>query len=403
MTGVNVSAARVGRLHITMANASTDDRGVYRLFGLLPATYRVCANPQKSAVPGASEPARYTRTCHPAAIAEAQATDVAVTTGDAVNIDIRPQGIRSYTLSGTVLDATGTPADGADVMALPLDDEPASDSTRSKAGTFELQGVTTGRYLIVASLGGPETPDDRRSPKRERETGFATIDITGGDVNGIAVTTARLATVTGRVVFEGAPAPSATTLRMVVRGRHVGRALWRLDRPGAAPVSDTLAFQLENADRLPMVVGISEPPKGWAVKSVLYDGRDITNIPTEFIRGSAAAPLRIVLTNRVAEPSIRVVDQPGNAGVQGYLVIVPANRAQWTGGFSTQPIETGTVHLPAMSPGDYLVAALSAADGVLLSRDPDRIADVAAVATAMTFAEGDRQTYDLALTRMPAK
>ena len=404
MAYVSVAAARVETPQLMNAVAGTDDRGMYRLFGLAPGTYRVCARPERSPIPESAEPARYTRTCHPASIVEAQAADVVLTSRDAVNIDIRLQSLRSYTLTGTLLDSAGAPADNAHVVAMLLDDESGSSYVRSKAGTFELTGVTPGHYLIVATIGGPETPDDRRAPARARETGFASIDVTSGDVNGIAVTTSKDVALNGRVVFDGPP-PSlaAKPLRFAVQTRRTGRGMWRLERPPITPVGPGLEFELTGVDRQPLVIGVSGLPAGIALKSVQHDGRDITSVPTSFSSGAAASPLTIVLTTRVAEPSIRVVDDQGTAVARAYIVVFPADPARWPGGWSGTPAEGGAATLPAMAPGEYLVTALSPVDFVVMSRNPDRIPDAAAVATPMTFGERDRKTYDLKLSKMPPR
>jgi len=404
MANVNVAAARVETPQLANAVAVTDDRGMYRLFGLTPGAYHVCARPERYAIPDSAEPARYTRTCHPASIVESQSAAVALTARDATNIDVRPQGLRSYTVSGTLLDAAGAPADGAHVLAMLLEDESGSSYTRSKAGAFELTGVTPGRYLIVATIGGPQTPDDRRPPARERETGFASIDVTSGDVNGIAVTTSRDVTLKGRVVFdEPRPPAAAKPLKIAVQTRRIGRGMWRLERPPVTAVGPGLTFELTGVDRQPLVIGVWGLPAGVALRSVQHEGRDITGIPTTFSSGAAASPLTIMLTTRVAQPSIRILDDRGSAVTRGYVVVFSADAARWAGGWSAEPAQGGAVTMPAMPAGDYLVTALSVADFLVMSRDPDRIPDVAAAAVRMTFDVGDRKTYDLTLAKVSAR
>ena len=80
-------------------------------------------------------------------------------------------------------------------------------------------------------------------------------------------------------------------------------------------------------------------PDGWAVKSVRVDRRDVTDIPVDL--GDAEAPrhLEIVLTNRVANASVRVTDEQGQADTSYRLVILPAPelkgdevRVEWADG-----------------------------------------------------------------------
>ena len=58
---------------------SSDDRGDYRLFGLSPGRYRVCAAPQRSS-DAPAEAYRFVQTCHPAAVAPEDAADIMLTT-----------------------------------------------------------------------------------------------------------------------------------------------------------------------------------------------------------------------------------------------------------------------------------------------------------------------------------
>jgi len=188
-----------------------------------------------------------------------------------------------------------------------------------------------------------------------------------------------------------------------VQTRRVERGMWRLDRPPVTPVSADLTFQLTGVDRSRMVIGVSGLPAGMAVKSVQHDGRDITNVPTTFTGGAAASPITIVVTTRVAEPSIRVVDDQGNAVAQAHVVVFPADPSRWAGGWTAATARGGAVTLPSMPAGHYLVTALSVADFVVMSRNPDRIPDAAGVATRMTFSEGDRKTYEQKLSKMPPR
>ena len=48
------------------ASAHTDDQGVYRLFGLLPGSYHICAHANGMYIDAAGEGRRLSATCHPA-------------------------------------------------------------------------------------------------------------------------------------------------------------------------------------------------------------------------------------------------------------------------------------------------------------------------------------------------
>jgi protocatechuate 3,4-dioxygenase beta subunit len=149
----------------------SDDRGGFRLYGLAPGRYRVCAEP-RGRTP--EDRWRFVRTCHLASTSESNAADVMLDAEDASGVDIRIQRSTTYSVSGSVLDAAGAPADGA-VIGAERDDHSVGANATSRGGQFVLTGLTPGRYGLWASIGGPENAGDKRPPAREREFGYTTI------------------------------------------------------------------------------------------------------------------------------------------------------------------------------------------------------------------------------------
>lgn len=131
----------------------------------------------------------------------------------------------------------------------------------------------------------------------------------------------------------------------------------------------------------------------------------MTDIPVDL--GDAEAPrhLEIVLTNRVANASVRVTDEQGQADTSYRLVILPADPVRWNGGtwlMETTPSPDGVVKLGPRAPGEYLIAALKHADALtFFSEHRRRLDDVAAIATRVRLIEGDTRTFDLPLKSLP--
>jgi len=382
----------------------SDDLGAYRVYGLAPGRYRVCANARGRVGTSAADRSRFARTCHPASVIEREASDVILTSRDASGIDIRVQRVGSYSISGSVMDAAGTPADGAGVGAYSLDDSEVSGYVTSRGGEFAVKGLTPGRYIIIAMLGGSQ-PGDPRPALREREVGYAWADIGSVDASGIGMTLSTPVTVVGRVTFDGTPSPRGNLLRMVVQTRPSEERLLRFDmRPPFAPVDDSLGFELKGLYRLPLAIGIDGLPDDWALESVRYDGRDITHVATDFGSSPSPSRLEIVLTNRVAHPSVRVADDQGVPVISYQVVAVPADSSRWKlalGGVQKTVPADGVVKLDAMAPGDYLIAALPTYDFYTLMREPARIDDLARVATRVRLTEGDVRTFELRLINLP--
>jgi hypothetical protein len=245
----------------------------------------------------------------------------------------------------------------------------------------------------------------RRRRPVEREAGYATIDVSGADVSGVAVRLTRGRMVNGAIAFEKrAPIPS-NRLNLTVQAVEYG-PLGMRDQPPTAVVNDGLNFELGPLFEHPVVIGVSGIPEGWVVRSVRFDGDEVRGIPTNFAESAGLGRLEIVLTDRVAEPTIRVTDEQDSPVGSFTPVVFPVDRRQWTDprvGAPGPPSRDGTVKLNPLLPGEYYVAAIDPADAFVVARDPARMADLAAVAQRVTLAEGDRRTVNIKITSLPAR
>ena len=401
MANVGIKVKRVqGRIH-AVAHATTDDRGMYRAYGLSPGRYRVCAEVDQQADVGV-DTTRLGTTCYPASVDETGAGHVVLTSEDATGIDIRVQPFRTYTLSGRVVDANGSPVTGAFVGAYPIDDRGPSASGNTRRGEFVLPGLLPGRYVVQASLGvrPPDDPDE----DREAQVGYAFADIAAGDAGGVLVSLSKAVDVIGTVSFEGGP-PSRRPGMVVQTGPVPFRSAMISTRPPFSPVDEDLSFKLTGVYRLPLIVHVTGLPDGWVLKSVQYGGRDVTYVPTDF-GGPENARLQIVVTNRIAQASVRVLDDKAQPISSASVVAVPADPARWvlpTAIIAAHRPEGGLMKLGPLLPGDYLVAALSHDDAGLLFSEPAQVEALAALATRVRLVEGDAPTLELRVVSLPAR
>jgi hypothetical protein len=404
MANVPVIVKRVTDRIRPSARAYSDDRGTYRVYGLIPGRYRVCVEIDNQS-DLSTETTRLGPTCYPAAD-ETNADEVVLTSDDATGVDIRVQQFRSHalSLSGTVVDAGGSPVSVAFVGAYPVDGDGPSAWGGARGGEFVLRGLAPRRYLVRASAG--ETPDDERRGNRHAQVGYASADLSAGDAGGVVVPLFEAVEVAGKVTFEGLRAGIRQS-GMVVR---TSPGQQRLDsfvaRPPFSPVEDNLSFKLTRVYRLPLVVHMTGLPEGWVLKSVLVDRRDVTYVPTDLAALRDSAQLEIVLTNRVAQPLVRVLDEQGRPVSSFQVVAVSTDRSRGARPFS---IVTATraqddlMKVGPMVPGEYFVAALSPDDASLLFRDRSRIDALASVATRVRLEEGDNRTLDLRVVSLPPR
>ncbi|HYN07064.1 MAG TPA: carboxypeptidase-like regulatory domain-containing protein [Vicinamibacterales bacterium] len=177
----------------------TDDRGIYRAYGLMPGNYVVSVVPPPQGgseirqlsqsdlqaamndmrqQPGAAAPARpagtpadagsaivpgrsvgYAPVYYPGTTVQAEAGQVTVGPGqELTGIDLSMRLVPTSKLAGTVLGVDGRPAAGSMVMALPADSAAAVSSRSTQTdqeGKFSLPNVAPGRYTLISRGGGP--------------------------------------------------------------------------------------------------------------------------------------------------------------------------------------------------------------------------------------------------------
>lgn len=403
MAGVDVLLTRMNGSPLS-TRVNSDDRGEFRLFGIAPGRYRVCAAPSNRFADAPSDDAgRLVRTCHPGSVSESGANDVVLTSRDATGIDIRMQRSRAYSLSGMVRDALGNPAADAFVGAYSLDDR-VSASARTSGGEFVVRGLTPGRYLVTAAAGFSPMPE-QWTGGREPEMGFVQVEV-DGDLSGLTIALAKAHKLSGRVIFNGLPAPPVKQLRLVVQTRPASEMNRVIpSRPPFSPVDENLNFTLTGLFRVPLAVGIHGVPDGWALEAVRYDGRDITDIATDFGAPADSRALEIVLTNRVARPVVKVTNEQGRPVTSYRVVVLPANPARWkSASWSTgeEPALDGTAKVGPLVPGNYLIAALQPSEMmILLTAGATGIERVAGIATRLTLTEGDDRTFELRIATLP--
>ncbi|MFN2413745.1 MAG: carboxypeptidase regulatory-like domain-containing protein [Pyrinomonadaceae bacterium] len=186
------------------AEDRTDDRGVYRIYGLQPGVYVVQAAGSFGGTFGpASAYGGDVPTFYPSGTRDA-AAEVAVRAGqETAGIDIRyrdeqgrrvtgtvelPGGYQSEFGAGVTLTYAGTsmPAGAAGVVI----------SGAAADRSFSVEGVSDGDYDIHAQAGGREGMTAASAPQR--------VSVRGADVTGLRLTLAPLSSVSGSVRIEPA-------------------------------------------------------------------------------------------------------------------------------------------------------------------------------------------------------
>ena len=181
---------------------STDDRGIYRFYGLLPGAYLVsAAKPQI----GFIAPSAYDNdapTYFPSSTSDT-ASEIVVRSGEEITADIQYRAEPGHAISGKVagiVESQTQFSPGASITLIDVRDRAAFMNAGSNSNStfgFTFFGIPDGEYELYASQYLPNR-DELRSPPRR-------VTVRGEDVTGINLTLGSQASIEGRLIFERDP------------------------------------------------------------------------------------------------------------------------------------------------------------------------------------------------------
>jgi hypothetical protein len=186
----------------------TDDRGIYRIYGLVPGVYQVAAGgrgTQGFSLAGANPYDGDAPTYYPSSTLDT-AADVRVTAGEeATNIDIRYRENRGHSVSGAISVSTGPMPQGTSVLLTRASSGVIEASTAVLAmrnqNSFSFDALLDGEYLVTAMGGSGEMapgPDGMSASVSQPRR----VTVKGADVTGVDLVLEPLASIAGRAVLE---------------------------------------------------------------------------------------------------------------------------------------------------------------------------------------------------------
>ncbi len=348
----------------------TDDRGVYRLFGLLPDKYLVRVGSEEDGTPvrnrfgGAYHPPTY----YPDVTNEAEAKVVEVTSdSEQTDIDIKLAAAQStYVVKGRIIDAaSGLPIVGARVQLTKLSGARFGTVGLERTnlqGEFRLSGFGPGSYTVALAM--EDGFNYYTEPKK--------FEVVSSDVAGLELKAALGNTVSGRVVIEGTKDPTLLN----VRGLTLGVFSEASDRSGSQSARLSL-----NPDGSFRVAGL-RPGKarfnmGFGAGAMFSQARPIIlrtekdgqSWPHDFpiAANENAFNVRIIVAYGVGvvRGQVKVSGEPASevGQVRVSLVPVPANTRETRMAITDAG---GRFLMEGLLPGDYQIVAVPirpAADG----------------------------------------
>lgn len=346
---------------------STDDRGVYRVFGLRQGKYRVSVGDSGSGLPGNARQI-YRKTYYPSVTDPAKAAIVEVTEGGEIrDIDIEMEPpISTFKVTGRVIDGeTGKPLSGVQFSVIRTDGSLSVSSTASTGsdnnGEFKIENVTPGHYSIQAA------PSDKSEWRAEP----LVVDIVDRDITGLEMRTKRAAALFGVVVLQNydeksvAPKLDQLQLSVVIEDSatqyHDGRTTrvapdgsFRLG--GLAGGHAQLMFHLENRTGFRDIELVSVEQDGVVLPKVieLKDGEQINGIRvlarynnfTGAIHGQVKFEDGELPQDSHIMVSVKMLDEKPSRSPYGSAGISPQLDSR--GRFMIEALEAGTYEVSAM-------------------------------------------------------
>lgn len=375
----------------------TNDRGEYRLFGLKPGEYYICAtqsdegswarfggidwDPMDLQLMREAGGPQYAPLYYPGVLQTSDAQPIRVGAGEEIQADFAMRLIKTTEVSGRVIGVDGKPmahvyvalsASGVDAYS-PQD---LGSNTDSK-GEFVIKGVPPGNYLATTHQ---QVEGHSLSARQKLEVGETKLDnVVLSFNNGIELK--------GRVI--------AASPGLVLEHLHV--YLNSVDEDGGsstgAKVNPDGTFEIENVTDGSYVPHLGPVEPGWYMKSARLGATDVLQSGVQIERGSNTGSLEMVLSLGAAQldGSVTQDDKPV-AGASVRLRPEPETLFNSHRGRGNETDQNGNFSIPNIPPGKYKV----------ITKLPSGSPEVPALSSEpqiITLGEHDHQTLQLTLPK----
>jgi protocatechuate 3,4-dioxygenase beta subunit len=429
-----------GNRQLTPAGGDqTDDRGMYRVFGLPAGDYYVSVSVaglgqflgrglQQLAAgiggfggPGGrggrggafgavdeTEASGYAPTYYPGVVSAGEAGKVTVGPGQEVGgIDFQIQLVPFATVGGIVGGAENN--SGITVTLAPQDTNARGplggtvmNGRTAADGSFSIPNVPPGHYVAIARSGGRQN---------DQRIGVTPVVVNGQNISGLPISLQAEITMSGNITVEssGTPsptdysgfrvdAPEVTPLPFVGgpggRGGANGRAAANgtFSVPNLVPGKHYVRITGQGLTQ-GMTTGTQ-----WNLKAVLAGGADVTDSGVELKPGENVDNVTIVLTDRSTSLTGTVRDASQTPVPALTVIAFPSDQQYWRAQSrwiqAARTDQNGAYRLRGLPPGDYL---LYVTDNVEQGEwfDPSFLEQIRNASTRVSLNEGDQKTQDL--------
>lgn len=410
-------------------NATTDDRGQYRIAEVVPGTYYLRVTDRRSGSrlqPDIPSSGSGLITYYPSAGDPLTAVAFEVFAGmERSGIDVQLRAPRTYAIRGKAVDvATGEPVASVDVSLIRMESGPIRsvnrELTRTQSnGAFEFTGLEPGPHAIqvLTRFGGPDI------------TALKNVLITKSDEEDVVLEVRPGAVITGTIYLDegdvrslippGSPDGSGlvsgsreqfallvdahlSAIRASQQGQKVnyrpsvelGNIDPALGSTGLGILQEDGAFQIARIGAGRYYMSVEMLPLGYFVKSATFNGTDALQTPLDLLQ--RGGELHIVLSNKSAEVTGALRDKDGKSlpGIQ--VTLWPKTALLGMRDFGIRKAVTdqnGAFQFRAVPPGEYYLAGWEDVEAGLLT-SPEFLDLFRSDAVTVKLAENDRTQVD---------
>jgi hypothetical protein len=429
--------AQGSRQLVPAGGGQSDDRGAYRVWGLNPGDYYVSAvarpfdgggrgmplgGPGGPDGPGGrggaifiagdagaqvfaargvppgmpqdSEPVGYAPTFYPgvSSIEEARPVRMGLS-AETLDIDFGLLLVRTAKISGRLVNPAGAGISNGTVMLTP-DTGSSGRAAMGRVfgarlagdGSFSLANVPPGRYLLRARGQDGASPTFAVQP----------VTVTDGDVSDLTVVLAPSARISGAVAFQttqSATVPDVDSVRITAPAIDyvtVGpNTVARVDREGR--------FTLGGVPAGAHWIRAQGLPRGWVLKSVVVDGREVIDLPVELRSGQELTDVSLTFTDRLAEINGAITSDEGLPLTEYTVLAFPTDAALWRPQarqiMTARPDQNGKYQMRGLPAGEYYLTAVDPSEqGEWF--EPAYLEQQRAGAQRLRLGDGDVKTQD---------
>lgn len=348
---------------VSYGDASTNDIGEFRVYGLPPGRYFLSVLPRRGdfgppgrgprTVTTQTSDEEYTAAYYPGTNDIAAAIPIEVGPGAQLRgFELTLRKKHTVRVRGRVIDTTGS--DRSRMMVSLVPTGPAAPGSTRRAmridqnGNFEIASVSPGSYTLMAAIPARQRSVSARMPLQVGNSGVENATITINPPMNLE----------GRVRIDGNTTLSPANIQLSLRSREPDTMMPGGPPPAAKSGADG-GFQLQNVNPDMYTLSVSGLPDGLYIKAVLANGLDTQLTGLDLSRGGVG-PIDVVLSPNAGSATGLVQNEQQQPAVNATVVLVPqdAERKTIPQFYRTATTDaTGRFSLINLTPGAYRVYA----------------------------------------------